>query len=125
MRQLILGLFLACGLAACSGGVAGHAVGDNDEGVEALREAGFDLSKPQPLEFYVMFPTQAKAQNVATALASRGFEAQAYPEQGAFVLIAGQDVLVTEERLDAIEADIVTLADANGGRYDGWDTAAD
>jgi len=124
-------LTLAAGLAGCNVNDPGdtdrdaHNTGNNGEVIAALEEAGSDLSQPHPLEFYIYFDERADADGAAKALAGKGFGAEVDPEQidGEWLVVATRDSPITEAKIDALEAEVVAVAEPAHGVYDGWETA--
>jgi regulator of RNase E activity RraB len=128
---ILLSLVLVAGLAGCTARDPGdtdrdaHNTGNNGEVIAALEEAGSDLSQPHPLEFFIYFDERADADAAAKALAGRGYGVEIEEEkiEGEWLLVATRESEVTEASVDALEAEIVAVADPAHGVYDGWETA--
>lgn len=116
-RVLLLVLLISgCGLLAGS---------DSDQAtLNQLREAGSDLSKPHPFDFYLYHPQQTGAQQLCSALLSEGFEVSVGESAtgGDWLCRASRAMLPTLENLSEINARISRLIDQYGGEYDGWET---
>jgi len=94
------------------------------EVIAQLREAGSDLSKPHPVEFFLYFPTEEAAGRAQSRLADRGFTVEVeQAEQGPdWVALARRLMVPTEAELVQIREELNALAEREGGQYDGWGT---
>jgi len=98
---------------------------DPDETLlKQLKKAGSDLSKPHKLEFYLYFPTQSAATEVAATIKSAGFETEVKPAgTGRSWLCYATKTMVPElKALQKARHDFTAIATAKGGQYDGWGT---
>jgi regulator of RNase E activity RraB len=90
--------------------------------IEQLREAGSDLSKPHPIEFFLYLPNEDAARRVAEKVAALGFavgvEVTATGDQW---LVQARKTMVPDEaelvRLHQVFDDLVA---PENGEYDGW-----
>jgi hypothetical protein len=90
-----------------------------------LREAGSDLSKPHPIEFFIYLPTRESALNIADKIRAKGFGARVdRAAQGPNWLCLGTKSMVPDlAAIEAIGAGFDEMARSLGGEYDGWETA--
>lgn len=98
---------------------------DLDESVlSQLQKAGSDLSKPHKIEFFLYFPTQAAAEQVAPQVRQLGFEVEV--RQAAkgteWLCFATRTMVPNLADLQQIRRDFGSLTAATGGDYDGWGT---
>ena len=99
---------------------------DPDQQVlEQLKKAGSNLSKPHQIEFFLYFPTQSAAQQVAEVIEKSGFTVTVKPAaKGPNWLCFATKAMVPElSALQKIRKDFDTLSKANHGEYDGWGTS--
>ena len=114
LSQLIL---LLCAMAC------GPAATESDEGVlEQLRQAGSNLQKPHPVQFYFFFPTRMAAQRACKVLEEQGFSVVVQPgaSPSQFLCQAGKELVPDIETMRQLRARFETLAEELGGEYDGW-----
>ena len=129
-RTLLLCPVLVAGLAGCMSSDPGdtsadaHNTGNNGEVIAALEESGSDLSKPHPVDFYIYFDERSDADAAAKSLAAKGYDAEVDPEQvdTEWLLIASKESTMSEAKIDALEAEIVAVAEPANGVYEGWET---
>jgi len=88
-----------------------------------LKDAGSDLSKPHPIDFYLYFPAKTDADDVGLRLQEEGFDVTVrLGADDASWLVLAQTTMVPEQRhLQELRRKFVTLADSLGGEYDGWE----
>lgn len=97
------------------------------EGLQALVQAGSDLSKPHKAEFYLLFPTEDAARNVVEKIAALGFATSVRPaaQGGEWEVQAVRLTVLTDEELKRARYLFTKLAKAGGGRYSGWEAAVE
>jgi hypothetical protein len=102
-------------------------VSSNAALIAELHKAGVDLSQPRPVEFYTYFANAAAAHRVETVLRQRGYAVafEAIPDDGEYGVTATKKILVDEASLAPIEAELATVAKAEGGDYDGFEVAVE
>jgi regulator of RNase E activity RraB len=95
--------------------------------VEAMREAGIDLSRPALVEHFVYFSSEVAARNAAGAVRARGYdvEVREAPEsvENPWLLFATHQVMLDANRARASRAELEAVAAEYGGDYDGWGSA--
>ena len=99
--------------------------GNSDQAtLDQLREAGSDLSKPHPFDFYLYHPEQSGAEQLCTALQADGFQirVQESAAGGEWLCLASFTMLPMIENLTELDARFSRLIDQYGGEYDGWET---
>ncbi|QTN21457.1 ribonuclease E inhibitor RraB [Rhizobacter sp. AJA081-3] len=93
--------------------------------IAQLRNAGSDLTKPHPVEFFMYFPTEAAAKRVADKLNSQGFTASVKPAASGGLpwhTFATRRLVPTVEAMVKLRAELTALCALEGGEYDGWGT---
>lgn len=92
--------------------------------IAQLRQAGSDLSRPHPIEFFLYFPDQAAADAAAAELAGHGFEqrVERAARGPAWLLFLSKSMPPEEARLVALRRELEAVAGRHGGEYDGWGT---
>lgn len=93
--------------------------------VEQLRQAGSDLSKPHVVEFFMYFPAEAGALNVARKVGEAGFTAEVKPAASGnlpWLTFATRSMVVTVEEMERLRSTLTELCEAEHGEYDGWGT---
>jgi regulator of RNase E activity RraB len=96
---------------------------EEEQTVFELREGGADLSKPQKLEHYLLFPMASMAQAAARELERTRYRVVVEPDEEAesgWSVVAGHEVLIEVGRLRQLRAQMEALARGHGGEYDGW-----
>ncbi len=118
------GVLLVLALAAVSG-CGSDTNWDPDAAViERLREAGSDLSKPHPIEFFSYFPSKASAHAACAAVEAWGFDAIPQPSAGTdeYLCLAIGEVVPSLDEMHRLRAEFEALASNFDGEYDGWGT---
>jgi len=92
--------------------------------LDQLSEAGSDLSRPHPFDFYLYHPEQSGAELLCSALISEGFEVSIGESAtgGDWLCLASLTMLPTIENLTELGTTFTRLIDQYGGEYDGWET---
>ncbi len=90
-----------------------------------LRAAGSDLSKPHQMEFYLRFPTQELANEVADEIEAEGFtvEVKRVAQEKGWLCYATKKMVPEGPKITVIGERFSTLARENQGVYDGWETS--
>jgi hypothetical protein len=92
--------------------------------IEKLRRSGVDPFRPRQLDFFVGMPDEASAQRIAQRLTADGFTvdvrevAESSSHPFSMHISKAMSLSVTEVR--AVSARLREMAEASGGRYDGW-----
>jgi hypothetical protein len=122
LRNFILYMLLAAitvsGCSLIDGGSTDQAT------LDQLRDAGSDLSKPHPFDFYLYHAEQSGAEQLCTALSTDGFQVSVRESAagGEWLCLASFTMLPTIENLTELDARFSRLIDQYGGEYDGWET---
>jgi len=86
--------------------------------------SGVDPFKPQQLDFFVGMPDEASAQRIAQRLTADGFAVDVRPVADSsshpFSLHISKAMSLSVTEVRAVSARLRELAEASGGRYDGW-----
>jgi len=92
--------------------------------LESLREAGSDLSKPHPFDFYLYHNNKSGAQRLCGELNKMGFQVNV--REGAieneWLCLARQNFIPSENKLAELSQVFEELISTYGGEYDGWET---
>lgn len=91
-----------------------------------LRQAGSDFSKLHSIDFFLYFPTEAAAQSTAKRLVSMDFQVSLSPPQSEipqWQVVASRRMLPEADELAYLRSELNALSKAQGGEYDGWETA--
>jgi hypothetical protein len=92
--------------------------------LDALLEAGSDLSKVHPFDFYFYHDEQLGAQQLCAALRDQGFQVSVRSGaiEGEWLCLASQNMVPSNDRLTKLSSVFNELIDQYGGEYDGWET---
>ena len=92
--------------------------------IDQLRKRGSDPFKPHDVDFFLAFPTQPAADELAAQLRAEGFDADVVdePESGElrFSLHAHKSMQLTVPDMQALSRKLSDAANLRKGRYDGW-----
>lgn len=94
-----------------------------------LRDQGDNLQTPRPLEHWLFFATETDAKEAWALLESDGFqqdelvEEEDYEDQPWTLKVQRTEHLVPD-RLDELVRQLLALAEAHNGTYDGWECEA-
>jgi hypothetical protein len=118
IHLLLAGMLFLSGCGLLVGGASDEAT------LERLREAGSDLSKPHPFDFYFYHPDQTGAQQLCGALVQDGFDTIVTDSAAGddWLCLASLTMLPTLENLTKLNARFEALIAEYGGEYDGWET---
>src|SRR5687768_18617796 len=122
--RLVLPALLLLVLAACNPRGAGNHenVGNSAEWLEEMADAGFEMTEPQSLTFSVVVPSEADADRLVDALASKGYVMDYWENDGDIWAVTATKIMVpTLATVDAAEKEVVAASDASAGYYAGWD----
>ena len=92
--------------------------------IDQLRKRGSDPFKPHDVDFFLAFPKQEGAEDLARQLRAEGFDADVVdePESGElrYSLHASKSMHLTVPDMQALSRRLTDAAIAKNGRYDGW-----
>jgi hypothetical protein len=91
--------------------------------VAQLRQAGSDLSKPHVVEFFMYFPAEAGALNVARKVGEAGFTAEVKRAASGnlpWLTFATGSMVVTATEMERLRSMLTALCEPEHGEYDGW-----
>lgn len=90
--------------------------------VENLRSSGDDLTVQRPVDHYLFFPDSAQREAFTAALEGNDFtlDAGAQSDDGTWPLHMVRPDPVELDHIHNMVCDLIELADAHGGDYDGW-----
>ncbi|HUN25000.1 MAG TPA: ribonuclease E inhibitor RraB [Steroidobacteraceae bacterium] len=95
--------------------------------IAQLRARGSDPFKPHQVDFFFGLPSESACEGVRRALESEGFsvDARPLPESAdqRFSLHASKPLRLSVPDMKELSQRFSELAQANGGRYDGWAAA--
>jgi len=92
--------------------------------IAQLRQAGSDVSKPHPIEFFLYVPTREAAERLALKVRGMNFDANVAPaaKGSDWAVLATKSMIPVERELVQLRKTFVALAAAEQGTYDGWGT---
>ena len=92
--------------------------------LDSLRDAGSDLSKVHPFDFYLYHENKAGAQRICAELEQSGFQVSVSEGaiQGEWLCLARLSFLPSVEKLSELSRVFEELINVHGGEYDGWET---
>jgi regulator of RNase E activity RraB len=92
--------------------------------IDQLRKAGSDPFKPHDVDFFLAFPDNEAAEQVAAWMRGEGFDADVTdtPENGdlRYSLHAHKSMQLTVPDMQALSRRLTEAATQKSGRYDGW-----
>jgi hypothetical protein len=92
--------------------------------IEQLKNAGSDLSKPHPIDFFLYLPTEESANRTAETLRGLGYEIKRVDRAATgsgWLVLASRTFVPTESALLQSGQELESSAKSNGGTYDGWE----
>lgn len=92
--------------------------------LDSLREAGSDLTKPHPFDFYLYHDDQSGARIICAELEKEGFlvTVQAGAIEGEWLCLASLSFVPSARKLSELQEGFEELIATYGGEYDGWET---
>ena len=90
--------------------------------LDKMRSLGWDMSEQRSLENFLYFPTREEAERASIKIISLGYEVEVKPGvQGAdWLAQANRRQVPTIETIRAMRTELTSIAQADGGQYDGW-----
>jgi hypothetical protein len=92
--------------------------------IDQLRKNGSDPFKPHDVDFFLAFPSQDAAEDLAKQLRAEGFDADVVdePESGdlRYSLHAHKSMQLTVPDMQELSRRLTIAATERKGRYDGW-----
>lgn len=86
-----------------------------------MKAGGFDFTRVHPIEFYVIFPNEERAREVARQFRGESLNAQVcIREDGAWSLQVSKVMYATYAGIGDFEQDLEALVVPLGGVLDGW-----
>jgi hypothetical protein len=112
-------------LIAPGGAVAQNKTGsDGDQQtLDQLKKAGSNLKKVHPVDFYLYFPTEAKARAAAPSIRKEGctLVIRLGADDKNWLCLATKKMLPTHSELARLRKRFETICAKYGGEYDGWE----
>jgi hypothetical protein len=92
--------------------------------LDSLRDAGSDLNKVHPFDFYLYHPDQAGAAQLCSHLQADGFQVTVREGalEGEWLCLASLSFIPSIEKLSELRGKLEGLIEQFGGEYDGWET---
>ncbi len=89
-----------------------------------LKNAGSNLSKEHPVEFFIYAPNKDAAEKIATRIEREGFKPKIEKSESdqSWMVFAVKYMIPNEQELVKIRANLGQVARSVGGEYDGWGT---
>lgn len=95
----------------------------NGDMLQALVDAGVDITKPMALDFYLVFPDQAKAEQALQALVASNLEGEVelnLNDLNQWELIVALSMVPEHAAITAKEVELDKFAKKFAGYNDGW-----
>jgi hypothetical protein len=92
--------------------------------LDSLRDAGSDMTKSHPFDFYLYHPDETGAAQICTQLRGEGFQVTVREGavDGDWLCLASLSFVPSIEKLSELRVKFDHLIDQYGGQYDGWET---
>ena len=92
--------------------------------LDSLQEAGSDLTKPHPFDFYLYNNDLSGAQYICAELEREGFlvKVQEGAIEGEWLCLARLSFVPSARKLSELQEVFEELIATYGGEYDGWET---
>lgn len=92
--------------------------------VESLKQQGDPLSEARRVDHWIYFKQEGDCNDFETAVKAVGFaiESKRGEDDGSYAIRVHREDFVDLQRIHATVMELVKLAEANGGDYDGWET---
>ena len=96
----------------------------DQEALDSLSDAGSDLTKAHPFDFYIYHNNRAGAQRICADLDTKGFQAsvQEGAIEGEWLCLARLSFVPSIEKLTEVDQLFEEIIVKYGGEYDGWET---
>jgi hypothetical protein len=98
---------------------------NSDQAVlDSLRDAGSDLTKVHPFDFYLYHDEETGARQICDALTAQGFQVEVREGavQGEWLCLASLSFVPSIQKLSDLKSTFEDLILIYGGEYDGWET---
>lgn len=119
--RIILFLALLLGVSGC-----GNSEGVSPDGqvINQLKEAGSNLSKEHPVEFFIYAPSQGAAEVISRAIAKDGFisKLEKSADNESWLVYAVKNIVPSEDKMISIRNKFEKIVADVGGEYGGWGT---
>jgi hypothetical protein len=95
--------------------------------IARLSAAGVDLTRPLPVDHFLVLPDERMARQVVAKLASSGGTVNLSPDLFGrrWTVTVSLPMVVTLERITAIREQLGAFAAEHGGEYTGWGTSGE
>jgi hypothetical protein len=126
MFRALVALLILIALAACKPSESDGIYEADAKVVAALRDAGSDLSKPHPIDFYFYgFADRASAERLGQELNRPGWKIDVHqtPDTTEWTVVASAVMIPDARAISNLGARFETQARRFGGAYDGWEAA--
>ena len=92
--------------------------------LDSLRDAGSDLTKIHPFDFYLYHDKESGARQICGALNAQGFQVEVREGavQGEWLCLASLSFVPSIQKLSDLKSTFEDLISIYGGEYDGWET---
>lgn len=122
MRHCVAAVLAILALLRPAFAVGGEPSAEDLASIDAMHEQGIDLQQPQVIEFLVSFPRLQDARKAGKQLTKDGFTGKIEAKRGGrdALLFARKRVTVDAETLGSMRERFEAIAEAGGGRYEGW-----
>jgi regulator of RNase E activity RraB len=92
--------------------------------IQQLKNAGSNLSKEHPVEFFIYAPNKEAAESIVARIEIDGFKSKVEKSESdeLWLVFAVKLMIPNEQKLLKIRAYLEKVASSVGGEYDGWGT---
>jgi hypothetical protein len=101
-----------------------HPNDDNGDVLRRLESHGDDLSRPRDIDFNVVFPDETSAEEFARQIRQDGYQAtvrlEKVVETHPWEVLVVKNMVPTHSGITSFEQELQDIAEALGGRNDGW-----
>lgn len=117
-------ILLVIGFLGCTSNLENQKSSPDGKVINQLKNAGSDLSKEHPVEFFVYVPSRESAEQIAEKISGDGFLSvvEKTENSNTWLVYSKKSLVPTEEKMLQIRQRMTDLASSAGGEYDGWGT---
>jgi regulator of RNase E activity RraB len=94
--------------------------------IDALRDAGADLTRPREIRHYLYFESEHSAREGARHVASidRAIEVRPSADGRTWLVLVTHEGIADHDVIAVLREELRTAAASHDGQYDGWEAAA-
>ena len=126
MPRFLVSLTFLVILSGCGRAEYGNAYEGDAKVIQALKDAGSDVSKPHPIDFFFYgFADRASAEKFAKELSLPNWKLDVHPAplEPGWAVTASTEMVPDLYDISVVTGKFDALAPKFGGEYDGWEAA--